>query len=86
VTAADRIIRTAGRARKSSSGYALTRLFVGSEGTLDVITEVTVRIYPRPGATSVAVCNFATLDAAVSSVTEIIQAGVAGRLRRTSVC
>jgi D-lactate dehydrogenase (cytochrome) len=76
VTADGRIVKTAGRARKSSAGYDLTRIFVGSEGTLGIITEVTVRLYPQPEAVSAAVCNFPTLDAAVRSVIEIIQMGV----------
>jgi D-lactate dehydrogenase (cytochrome) len=76
VTADGRIVRTARRARKSAAGYDLTRLFVGSEGTLGIITEVTVRLYPQPEAVSAAVCNFPTLDDAVRSVIEIIQAGV----------
>jgi len=76
VTAGGHVIRTAGRARKSSAGYDLTRVFVGSEGTLGVIVEVTVRLYPQPEAVSAAVCNFATVDAAVRSVIEIIQLGV----------
>ncbi len=76
VTADGRIVRTAGRARKSAAGYDLTRIFVGSEGTLGIITEVTVRLYPQPEAISAAVCNFPTLDDAVRSVIEIIQMGV----------
>ncbi|HEY9459831.1 MAG TPA: FAD-linked oxidase C-terminal domain-containing protein, partial [Paralcaligenes sp.] len=71
-----RIINTANRAKKSSAGYDLTRLFVGSEGTLGIITEVTVRLYPLPEAISAAICNFETLDSAVQSVIEIIQMGV----------
>lgn len=77
VTADGRVIETANRARKSSAGYDLTRIFVGSEGTLGIITEVTVRLYPQPEAISAAICNFSTLDAAVNSVIEIIQMGVA---------
>lgn len=71
-----RIIRTSRRARKSSAGYDLTRLFVGSEGTLGVFTEVTVRLQPIPAAISAAMCSFPTVGAAVSTVTQTIQAGI----------
>jgi D-lactate dehydrogenase (cytochrome) len=77
VLADGRIIRTARRARKSAAGYDLTRLFIGSEGTLGIITELTVRLYGIPEAISAAVCAFPTLENAVATVIETIQSGVA---------
>lgn len=70
------VVRTGGRARKSSAGYDLTRLLVGSEGTLGIITEVTLRLYGQPEAVSAAVCPFPTLDAAVRTVIACIQLGI----------
>ncbi len=70
------VIRTARRARKSSAGYDLTRLFVGSEGTLGVITELSLRLYGIPEAISSAVCSFASLKGAVDTVITTIQSGI----------
>jgi D-lactate dehydrogenase (cytochrome) len=70
------VIHTGGRARKSSAGYDLTRLFVGSEGTLGIFTEITLRLYGIPEATSSAICNFADLDGAVNTVIATIQSGI----------
>ncbi|WP_156640090.1 FAD-binding oxidoreductase [Bosea sp. PAMC 26642] len=71
------VVKTANRARKSAAGYDLTRLFVGSEGTLGVITEVTLRLQGIPEAISVAVCSFPDVGSAVSCAIETVQAGIA---------
>jgi len=76
VTASGEVIRTGTRAKKSSAGYDLTRLFVGSEGTLGVMTEITVRLYPLPEAVSAAICSFPSIEAAVHATISIIQMGV----------
>jgi D-lactate dehydrogenase (cytochrome) len=76
VLADGQIVRTGTRARKSSSGYDLTRMLVGSEGTLGVITEVTVRLHPVPEAVSAAVCAFEDMKGAVDAVIATIQLGI----------
>ncbi|MEP6791925.1 MAG: FAD-linked oxidase C-terminal domain-containing protein, partial [Ramlibacter sp.] len=76
VTAEGKIIRTARRARKSAAGYCLTQLYTGSEGTLGIITEATVKLQPQPEAVAAAVVNFPQLQGAVQTVIEAIQMGV----------
>nr|WP_246332074.1 FAD-linked oxidase C-terminal domain-containing protein [Sphingomonas chungangi] len=76
VTPEGKVIDTARRARKSAAGYDLTRLYVGSEGTLGIITEITLRLHPIPETISSAVCGFETLKGAVDTVVQSIQIGV----------
>ena len=76
VLADGRVITTSRRSRKSAAGYELTRLFVGSEGTLGIITELTVRLYAVPEAMSAAVCSFQEIAGAVNTVIQTLQAGI----------
>jgi D-lactate dehydrogenase (cytochrome) len=70
------VVRTGGRARKSSAGYDLTRLFIGSEGTLGIVTEVTLRLQGVPDAISAAASAFESLEGAVNTVIAVIQLGI----------
>jgi D-lactate dehydrogenase (cytochrome) len=76
VLADGRVIQTSRRAKKSAAGYDLTRLFIGSEGTLGIITEVTVKLYPVQEAMSAAVCAFRTIDGAANTVIQTLQMGI----------
>lgn len=76
VLADGRIVRTGGRARKSSAGYDLTRLFVGAEGTLGVITELSLKVYGIPDVVAGATCHFTNVDAAVATATATLQMGI----------
>jgi len=76
VLADGRVIKTGGRVRKSANGYDLTRLFLGSEGTLGIITEIQLRLHGIPEAISSATCQFPALANAVDSVIEILQIGI----------
>jgi len=76
VMADGRVIQTSRRAKKSAAGYDLTRLFVGSEGTLGIITEVTVKLHPVQAAMSAAVCAFASVKGAADTVIQTLQSGI----------
>ena len=76
VLADGRVIQTGGRTRKAANGYDLTRLFIGSEGTLGVITKVRLRLHGIPEGISAAVCQFPTLAAAVEAVSTVMQSGI----------
>jgi D-lactate dehydrogenase (cytochrome) len=76
VLADGRVITTSRRSRKSAAGYELTRLFVGSEGTLGIITELTVRLYAVPEAMSAAICSFPDIAGAVNTVIQTLQSGI----------
>ncbi len=76
ITADGIIVKTGGRARKSAAGYDLTRLFIGSEGTLGIITEITLKLAQLPDAVAAAVCAFPTVESAVNTVIELMNTGI----------
>jgi len=76
VLADGRVIKTGTRARKSSAGYDLTRLFVGSEGTLGIITEVQLKLYGIPEGIAAGICSFPSVEACCNTVIETIQLGI----------
>ena len=76
VMADGRVVKTGGRVRKASTGYDLTRLFIGSEGTLGVMTEIQLRLHGIPEAQSAAICQFETLAGAVETVMNILAVGI----------
>ena len=84
ITADGMLIRTGSRARKSAAGYDLTRLFIGSEGTLGIITEITLKLIRLPEAVAAAVCAFPTVDEAVNTVIKLIDAGI--NIARIELC
>ena len=84
VTARGEIMRTARRAKKSSAGYDLTRLFVGAEGTLGIITDITLRLYGIPEAISAAVCTFPSVQDACDTAIATIQSGIP--IARVELC
>jgi D-lactate dehydrogenase (cytochrome) len=76
VTPSGEVVRTGTRAKKSSAGYDLTRLMVGSEGTLGIMTEISLRLYPIPETIRAAICSFPSISDAVNTVISMIQLGV----------
>ena len=80
ISAEGRILKTSTRSRKSSAGYDLTRLLVGSEGSLGIITEIQLRLRGIPEAISAAVCSFGTLAGAVNTAIFVMQSGLVARV------